>query len=423
MFYPRKIYKILSENIKNSKIVILTGARQVGKTTLMKMLYEQVNKKTKAIFIDMDLISNQEIGENLENFINHLIFNGYNEKLKRFYVFIDEFQRAPKLAMILKNIYDHYSNIKVFASGSSSLSIKNKIKESLAGRKFVFEIYPLDFEEFLEFKQDAQAKKYFNNIVKVKGANIALPAKLNKLLEEFLIFGGYPEVILSSNPEKKKQILKSIFDLYIEKDVMMFLGVEKVWAYKKIIQLLAVNNGQIINYNNLAQEAGVHNKTIRSYLSLLEDTYLIQILSPFFSNKQKEITKSPKIYFLDNGARNYFLNNFNVLEKRTDKGGVFENYVLQEIVKNNIKNYNIKFWRTKEKQEVDFIFEKRNILIPIAVKIKSYGKTDDHRNVLTFLTDYKQQKGYILSKNFNQIIQKHNKKIHFIPAINFVHFL
>lgn len=358
MLHQRKIYKTLIKNIDNNKIIILTGARQVGKTTLMKIIYKNVKKKHNAVFIDMDLATNQDTGAMLENLIDYLILNGYNRKLKRFFLFIDEFQRAPKMAMILKNIYDHYPNIKIFVSGSSSLSIKQRTKESLAGRKFIFEIYPLDFEEFLEFKQNKKVKIYFKNIKNLKAENVIIPLEFKKLLEEFIIFGGYPEVALNDKREDKKRILKSIFDLYIEKDIMLFSGIENLWAYKKIVQILAVGSGNLLNYNNLAQEAELHNKTVRSYLSILENTYLIKILRPFYSNKHSEITKSPKIYFLDNGVKNYFLNNFNPLKKRTDSGSVFESYILQEIIKNNRQEYGIKFWRTKKNKRLILLLKK-----------------------------------------------------------------
>ncbi len=417
MYHERKIYSKLIKNINNKKIIILMGARQVGKTTLMKAIFESVKKENKSAFIDMDISSNMEIGGSLEKFLDFLALNGYHKKLKKFFVFIDEFQRVPEMAKVLKNIYDHYPNIKIFASGSSSLAIKTNIKESLAGRKFIFEIFPLDFEEFLAFKQDKLAKKYYKNIRKIKGGEISLPAKLNRYLEEFLMFGGYPEVVLTGEIETKKMILGSIFDLYIEKDIMAFSGIENISAFKKIIELLAVLNGQLLNYNQLAKDAGVHNKTVRSYLSLLEGTYLTKIIKPFYSNKKKEITKSPKIYFIDNGVRNYFLNNYNALNKRVDKGQIWESYILQELVKDNLGP--IKFWRTKQGSEVDFVMEKENI-IPIEVKYISSGKSDDYRNMINFLDEYKIRTGFILSKNQNKTIIKAKKKIIFNPAVNFL---
>jgi uncharacterized protein len=419
MIFKRKILPKLLDNIENNKIIILTGPRQVGKTTLLKMIYAKIAQKSKAIFLDMDLTANQEFGKDLSKFISYLNLNGYSQKEERFYVFVDEFQRLPEMTMVFKNIYDNYPNIKIFASGSSSLSIKKSAKESLAGRKFIFEIFPLDFEEFLDFKEDEEAKRYFRNINNLQEGKITLPQKLQELREEFFVFGGYPEVVLQNDYQEKKKILKSIFDLYAEKDAMLFLGVENIWAYKKIIQLLAVDSGSLLNYNNLAKESGIHNETVRSYISMLEETYLIKILRPFSANKHNEIIKSPKVYFLDNGVRNYFLNNFNKLGKRVDKGSIFESYILQEIVKNNTRNCNVKFWRTKQKDEVDFVLEKENGIFPVEAKFSSLGKVDDMRTVQKFLFQYDQESGYVLNGNFKKLAEKDGKKIMFDVAINF----
>jgi len=419
MLYPRKIFPTLLENVKNRKIIVLTGARQVGKTTLLKMIRAKIAAENNSVFLDMDLLADQEIGRSLESFLDFLRLNGYSEKNKRFFIFIDEFQRVPEMATLLKNIFDHYPNLKVFVSGSSSLSIKRGIQESLAGRKFVFEVFPLDFEEFLDFKEAKEAKKYFSNIERLKAEKVSLPESILRLWREFLSFGGYPEVALSSSEKEKKKILQSIFDLYAEKDILLFLGIENLWAFKKLIELLAIDSGNLVNFNHLAAETGLHNKTVRSYISLLEETYLIKILRPFSRSRRGEIVKSPKIYFLDNGVRNFFLNNFNVPEKRSDKGVIFESYILQEIMKGDSRSCQIKFWRTKQKEEVDFILQVESKNIPLEAKFKATGRTEEYRQVLKFLVDYKEKKGIILNSNLKKTISVKGKIIKFIPAVNF----
>jgi predicted AAA+ superfamily ATPase len=415
MYFERKIYRKLKDNVDNNKIIILTGSRQVGKTTLMKMLIEDIDKKYA--FLDMDIVFNREHGETLEKFLDFLILNGYQDNDEKFYIFVDEFQKAPELASIFKNIYDHYPNIKIFASGSSSLLIKKNIKESLAGRKFIFEIYPLDFEEFLIFKQDKKILENYKNIQKLKSKDIDWPAKFEKLVDEYLRFGGYPEVVLSESEETKKMILTSIFDLYLEKDIMSFSGIENISAFKKLVEVLAVNNGQILNYNALSRLLGLHNKTVRSYIRLLEETYLIKTIKPYHTNKNKEIKKSPKIYFIDLGVRNYFVNNFNGINKRADKGQIWETYILGEFLKNNYKQ--IKFWRTRQGQEVDFIIEENGI-IPLEVKYKTKGKHDDYANLVKFLDTYNLQKAYIVSDNRNELINRDDKEILFLTGFNFL---
>jgi hypothetical protein len=421
MYLKRKIYKILAENLENNKIIILIGARQVGKTSLMKKLSEEVGKDGNTAFLDMDMAANLEKGESLEKFMDFLYLNGYTEKGERFYIFVDEFQRSRNLANIFKNIYDHYENIKIIASGSSSLTIKNNLKESLAGRKFIFEVHPLDFEEFLIFKQDEKALGYYRNIPRLKSNEAELPELLNKYLNEFLAFGGYPEVALTDGQENKKKLLESIFDLYIEKDIMIFSDIENIPAFKKILEILAVNNGQLINYDRLSKEAGIHNRTVRSYLSLIEDTYIVKKVKPFHSNKNKELIKTPKYYFLDIGARNYFLNNFSDLNKRVDKGQIWETYILQELIKNGFNK--VKFWRTKTGKELDFILEEEGGVLPVEVKYKSKGNKSHLNNILYFLNAYGLSRGFLLSKNFNKEIAEDGKIVHAGVGINFFDLL
>ncbi len=419
--HKRKIFSQLKKNLTNKKIIILIGSRQVGKTILMKMLREELPTKSKSVFIDMDIISNREFGESLENFLDFLYLNGYEEKGGIFYCFIDEFQKVENISNVFKNLYDNYPNIKIIASGSSSISIKSNIKESLAGRKFIFNIFPLDFEEFLTFKDDVTSKEIYKNISKLKQVEINLPAKFEKYLDEFLTFGGYPEVVLAKNPDDKKQILKSIFDLYLEKDIIGFSNIENFSAFKKLVEILSVENGQEINYSSLSKNVGLHVKTLKNYIHLLEETYILKTIRPFHSNKKKEVVKSPKVYFLDMGVRNFFLKNYSSLEKRTDKGTIWESYIFQEIIK-NIENISINFWRTKQQQEVDFIISGQKLL-PIEVKYKSTGKTRDFSSLLTFMHDYNIKNGIVLSKNLNKKIIIDKYKLNFIPAINFINKL
>src|SRR3989344_2907815 len=227
---PRKILRKLKEQAKDKKISLLLGARQVGKTTLLKGLYMELSKKNKCFFLDLDVLSNYEKVSTFENLISTLKLNGYREDQKDFfYLFLDEFQKYPNIARIMKNVYDNFNNIKIYASGSSSLGIKDRVQESLAGRKKINELFSLDFEEFLWFKQNDKLIKNFSNIKGIKGENLYSTLKeFNELLKEFIIFGGYPEVVLESSKEKKMEVLASIFDLYVKKDLVEYLNIEKI---------------------------------------------------------------------------------------------------------------------------------------------------------------------------------------------------
>jgi len=407
---PRKIFQELTKQSKDRKISILLGARQVGKTTLLKALFEELSKNNKCLFLDIDILSNYEKVSTYELLLSTIKVSGYDENQKEyFYLFLDEFQKYPPLTKIMKNVYDNLRNIKIYASGSSSLTIKNEIQESLAGRKSITNVYPLDFEEFLWFKQNKKIIDNYQNIRKLKGDNLYNSLKeYNELLKEYMIFGGYPDVVLAQNKEDKMKVLDSIFDLYVKKDLVDYLKISKILEMKKLIEFLAVNNGQKIKYEEISKLTTFTFKEIKNNLEILKETFIIEILKPFYTNKNKEIVKIPKIYFLDNGVRNYFIKNFNEMNIREDSGFLFEGIVLSELIKNNMVE--IKFWQDKNETEVDFILE-RNGLTAIEVKYKKELKSNDYNGLKRFKEEYPKTKQLIL---INLDYQKRTKNIDLI---------
>jgi hypothetical protein len=402
----RKAFEKLKEQENNKKVVLLLGARQVGKTTLLKALYEETSKNSKSLFLDLDIVSNYEKVSSYENLINTLKLNGYKEDQKEFFhLFLDEFQRYIPLAKIMKNVYDSFSNIKIYASGSSSIAIKDQVQESLAGRKRIIELYPLDFEEFVWSKQDKKLNDNLANAKKLKGENLSQVTKeLNQALQEFLIFGGYPEVVLKSKKEEKIEVLQSIFDLYVRKDLIDYMKIEKILTVKKLIEFLSLNNGQKIKYEEISSMTSATYLEIKEYIELLEETYLISVLKPFYTNKNKELVKIPKIYFIDNGVRNYFIKNFNDLAIRNDAGFLFEGFIISELIKKGIKN--LRFWQDKNKNEIDLIIDQETHQVPIEIKFKKNLKSDDYRGIKAIMKEYKKiRKTYLI----NLGIQKQNK--------------
>lgn len=378
---PRKAQKKLLDEATSRKVSILLGARQVGKTTLLKALFEQLSKDSPALFLDLDIYSNYEKVSSFENLVNTLRLNGWTEDQKRYCVFLDEFQRYPGMALILKNAYDHLHNLKIFASGSSSLRIKDEVQESLAGRKLITIIHPLDFEEFLWFKQ--RDANLILNVRSLKGKGLAkVTSSLFSDMQEFIVFGGYPEVVLSTN---KKQVLDSIFDLFIKKDLIEYLKIEKVPAVKQLIEFLAINNSQKIKYDEAGQACSLSFKEIKAFISILRESYLIEEVRPFFKNRNTELVKIPKIYFLDNGVRNYFINNFNAPRMRDDAGYLFEGYLASELTK---KGYELRYWQDKNKHEVDFILKQGERIKAIEVKFKKNLKGNDLLGLKTFISLY-----------------------------------
>src|SRR3990167_1511636 len=270
MIKERKVFKKLLAEAGNDKVSVVLGPRQTGKTTALKFIHETLTGRDKAggIFLDLDIYSNFEKVSTYENALAAFRLAGYNPQgLKKFYVFLDEFQRYQDLSVIIKNIYDHHKNIKLYVTGSSSLAIKHKIQESLAGRKIITHLYPLNFEEFLRFKGREELVQQVKNVPLLEGGNLFASTKeLYKELEEFIIFGGYPEAALSDKKPAKIEVLKSIFDLYVKKELVEYLKLDKIMEAKKLIQYLAVNNAQKIKYQNIAQIAGLSQKTVKSYI-------------------------------------------------------------------------------------------------------------------------------------------------------------
>jgi len=408
MLFERHIYSTLKGHIENKKATILIGPRQVGKTTLMKQLSFDLQTKYKCLYIDLDIYSQYEKINSYENLINTLTLNGYqNNNEQKFVLFLDEFQKYRDVSNIIKNIVDHHPNIKVFASGSSSLAINNNIQESLAGRKRVVHIYPLSFEEFLNFKERNDLIGQLHKVADIKSDSLTtLMPELYKELKEFLIFGGYPEVALSAQDEKKA-VLESIFDLYVKKDLVDFLDIDKIKNAKILINHLALNHGQEINYNKLGQVASLDSKTSKNYVEILKETFLITLLSPWYTNKNKELTKTPKVYFIDNGVRNYFINNFNKTEIRNDSSSLFESFVISELLKKGTPAKNIKFWRSKNKKELDLILDDGAAVKPIEIKYKNNIKNSDFSGLKNFMNNYPNYKhGYLINTQTNKSVSE-----------------
>jgi len=389
MYKKRLLEDTLIKDTNKRHISIILGPRQSGKTMLLK----QLKGKTKYnnLFVDLDIIENKRIFSSYTELLNYLKFNGYNEK-EKFVLFLDEFHTVKGIDIILKNIYDHHPNLKIFATGSSSLGIVKHLKESLAGRKNIFYLYPLSFEEFIYFKDEDLAEKLKNiksNIPQI------IQEKLNHYVKEFCIFGGYPEVVLSKSMSEKKEILKNIFDLFVKKDLLEFLNIKNPYAALDILKYLALNIGKIINYSELCTFNHININTLKRYLDILNQTFIISLIQPFYTNKNKEVVKAPKVYFYDPGARNYFLKDFNDFDSRVDNSFLIENFLFSQFIKKSDFLTQIKFWRDKNKREIDFVVEKEGKLAAYEVKYKNEIKRKNLSNLLYFKNTYKKAKIFL----------------------------
>lgn len=379
--YPRIIEKHLLKEINTSQIVVLTGMRQVGKTTLIKKIFETLPTDNK-VYLDLENPLNQRIFEekNYDNILLNLKEFGINLKNK-IYLFIDEIQYMPNIVTAIKYLYDHYK-IKFFLTGSSSFYLKNLFSESLAGRKIIFELYPLNFEEFLIFKEKSEKfEKDFSKKAKTK--NLIRYEKLKTYYEEFLNYGGFPSVVLEDDFERKKLLLADIFKSYFEKDVKVISDFKHINKLRDTILLLAGRCGSKLDITKLASEVGVSRETIYSYISFLEKTYFIHLVSPYCKNIDVEVRAAKKVYFCDTGMLNYL--------SKIQEGVVFENAVF-----NQLKKYGeINYYQRYTGSEIDFIVNKK-----ISIEVKLTGTVEDINKLKQVSQSVGIKDYFVISKNY-----------------------
>ena len=341
--YERKIIKDIRKYLDSREAVVVYGARQIGKTTMLKYLIEHDLRRMKenVFYFDLELFDLLELcNQGAEAVYKYLIEKGADEK-KQIYLIIDEIQYLDNPTNFIKIMHDHYSQIKLLVSGSSTFEIKKKFKDSLVGRIICFEMYPLDFEEFLMFKNE--------NYKLSKNNSEIINKELVMLSREFIKYGGYPKVILEKSEEKKQVILSQIINTYIKKDIKDIGNIRNLSGFNKLVQILASQSGQLLNVLELSNTIGMNRETVEEYLDLLENTFIIKRVTPFHKNLRSELFKNPKVFFLDTGMMHLlWLKEF----PKIILGNVFETFIFLELMKNKQE---INFWRTTNKQEIDFI--------------------------------------------------------------------
>ena len=366
MYIKRDIEDKIAKYIHTPEILAIVGPRQSGKTTLISHIYSNYKEKSNFLtFEDPETLSMFE--RDTLDFINLYVKN-------KSILFIDEFQYAKNGGKILKRIYDEFK-IKIIITGSSSVDLTVQALKSLVGRIFIFEIFPFNFEEFLRAK-DLELCDFYREYVK-KGLEDLLAEnslnfgdemnnKLRSYFQEYSIYGGYPRVVLSSDTDEKKEILKGIYSTFFLREVKDYMGLIDDYKLQKLVKSLSLQIGSLIDYKELSSLSGYAFVSLKKYLNFLEKTYICSLVRPFFRNKRKEIVKNPKVYFLDAGLRNYIVNDFRKLDERPDSGELLENNIFVNLRK---KGYEIKYWRSKTKREIDFIVEKDGLTIGIEVKM------------------------------------------------------
>jgi predicted AAA+ superfamily ATPase len=374
-FIPRQQLPKMLDQAWDKKCTVLIGPRQAGKTTLGKMLCQQLidtQRFSSLLYINCDeelvrewLIDSLAIQEAIEIF-----------KLKQVIIFIDEVQRLTNPGLLIKSIIDAQLNIKLIASGSSQLEIKSKVSEHLTGRQIEFLILPLSYAEL----------------------------KMNPY--ELLLYGCYPSVVHSKSQAEE---LAQLYHDYFNKDIIEFLKVKRPQIVHKLLSLIAHSSGQLVNYQQLANDLKTPVYEVRTHLDILEKTFVIASIMPFVGNKRKEITSNPILYFIDNGFRNQALRNFLDIESA----------IFQELLKakdQHSLSYDIHYWRTQSNAEVDFIlYFNDNNIFPIEAKHSSMNKPNIPKSYRSFIEAYQPKIGFMITKDFIATENFAQSTIYFLP--------
>ena len=400
-YYKRNLEAEIKKYLSVKEIIAIVGVRQCGKTTLMKKLASDLSNKNKINFISFDDISILRLfEEDLQSFIQ-IHVEPYH------FLFIDEIQYSPESGKKLKYIYDH-CKIKIIISGSSAAEISVQSIKYLVGRIFTFTLYPFTFEEFLRVKDEKLLTVYIGGNYKQ-----IIVEQLNKYLTEFLVYGGFPRVVTSNSFEEKQMVLKNILNTYLLREIRETFQLPENIKIIKLVKLLGFQIGNLLNYNELSRQSEFKLDELKRILSILENTFIISLVHPFYTNKRTELVKSPKIYFVDPGFRNICLES--ISENQNVRGESIEQFIYSEFQKKGVQ---LKYWRSKSQAEVDFILEKEQ-LIPIEIK-SALKSPKVSRSFHSFLSKYNCEAGYILNEKMEKTIKREKgNNINFLPWVKF----
>ncbi|HEX7320668.1 MAG TPA: ATP-binding protein [bacterium] len=416
---PRDILGPIKKWLDKPEIIVLLGARQVGKSSIMKLLMREMTDD-ECIYLDLEDTYNLQIVSGVDKFLEYLSTQKLHPK-KRIKVFIDEFQYLPEPAKFLKLIHDHHQEIKLIISGSSSFEIRKKFTDALTGRKIVFTIYPLSFTEYLAFKKSPYREnkesidlfRILRHFDLAKAQHLLTP-KIQPVLEDFIIYGGYPLPSLTNETEARILRLKEIHNTYVQKDIKDLAKLENIPQFNRLIMFLSVQNGSLLNLNEVGKETGIKRRHLEKYLFLLEKTFVINTLRPYYRNRQKEITKMPKLYFGDTGLRNININDTRSLDKREDAGCLAETFFYSEFLKKRMSLTDINFWRDKQQHEVDFVLVENRVPMPVEIKFQRFTKPDVPPSLKNFMEKFKPKRAVVITRDYLDRI-KIKTEIYFIP--------
>ncbi len=382
MYIQRKLFDTLLPALDDKEILVITGMRRVGKTTLLHRLFEQISSTNKLIL-------------DLENPLNQLLFNetDFDQILinlqasglnlhEKMYLFLDEIQTVPEIVKPIKYLFDHY-DIKFILTGSSSFYLKNLFPESLAGRKYLFELHPLSFEEFLGFKE-VKASFFSSWKEKDQQKTLYIANKHQRFYQEYLQYGAFPQIALAKDAEKKKMSLIDIFNAYFDKEVAQLADFKYLNKFRDLLFLLMKRVGSRIDITKLSQECGISRDTVYAYLTFLEKTYFVEFLSPFTLNVDREVSGARKPYISDHGILQ--------IMKPVPMGTLLENAMMTQL---RVRGHKVQYYQKRNGREIDFILDHQ-----VALEVKETGTTSDYAQLQKTCETLGVDEYYIVTLNF-----------------------
>ncbi|MDR1951065.1 MAG: ATP-binding protein [Bacteroidales bacterium] len=379
----RILYDQILKHLNKTEFTIITGARQTGKSTLLKQVGDFCKEKNKPVlFLNLE---NRDIRNELDRSpVNLLKFLPDTDK--KIIVCIDEVQYLSDPSNFLKLIYDEYKDkIKIIATGSSAFYIDRKFNDSLAGRKHIFFLPTCSFEEYLMFCRADDFLEELHQIKKRKSYKSLKLPMLEKAYSDYITHGGYPAVILEKSAKEKKRILTDLRDSFLKKDILES-GVKNEFEFYNLFRILASQVGNLLNVNELSKTLKIKHETVENYLYILQKCFHIALIKPYSKNIRNELTKMSKVFLMDTGMMNILTNNFQPLDEKINKGNYWENIYFRRIAE-SYGAHNINFWRTTNGNEVDFIIQETGNPLR-AVEVKYSCEKFSEAKYKKFRSDY-----------------------------------
>ena len=404
----RKLYAELVDHLPQKEMSLIIGPRQAGKTTLMEMLKTDLDKSgERTLFLNLDIEWDRPHFESQAALLKKIELEMGQQ---RGYVFVDEIQRKDDAGLFLKGLFDLKLPYKFIVSGSGSLELKQKIHESLVGRKRLFELSTLTLEEFINHRTDYRYEENLADFLAIE------TDRSQQLLSEYMQFGGYPRIVMAAEQREKLRLIDEIYRSILEKDIAYLLKLDKPDVFSALIKILASQVGQLMNYTELGSTLNVSFLTVKKYLWYAQKIFIVELIAPYARNVRKEISKSPVPYFWDLGLRNYSLGLFGHLESPLEKGFVFENLIFLLLrQKLRFKAARLNYWRTKDRAEVDFVIEAGKRLIPIEVKYKHLRQDKMPASLRSFIDKYSPKQAYIINLKLSKTLKINKTTVTFMP--------